>query len=59
MTSATLETFPLLFHSHTMDLCALYNGLTVEKLWPPNYYEHATNLAVLEALRKTVACARC
>jgi hypothetical protein len=35
-----------------MEFCELCNGLTIAKIWPPNYYEHAANLVVLKASAK-------
>jgi hypothetical protein len=32
-----------------MSFCDLCNGLTITKLYPPNFYHHADNMAVLKA----------
>jgi hypothetical protein len=36
-----------------MSFCGLCNGLTIEKLYPPNIYYHAENLTALEQSGKT------
>ena len=35
-----------------MSLCELCNGLSITKLYPPNIYYHANNMAALEASAK-------